>query len=290
MASVASSSASKICPMCNAKPTKYTCPGCETPTCSLPCSKAHKERTRCTGQRNKVKYVPMNRYGWGEMMRDYTYLEDVGRKTNEWSKDGFGYGGWKGKGKSRGGKREALQIHLETLGITMELLPMGMSRRKLNQSTLDSRAQTVYLTIEVKKYTSSMTHSTILTHRHELNTVLSDIIDVHPSSWCALRGQNESVDRSKTLEEALKGATFVEYPTFDVWEEKPKRMAVGALKGILGGYGSEDEGEPTKNVAREGGMAALGDYDSSSSEGSDEDSEAEVDWGDSEIDEETVPS
>ncbi|SJL02270.1 uncharacterized protein ARMOST_05596 [Armillaria ostoyae] len=282
MASVASSSTAKICPVCNAKPTKYTCPGCETPTCSLPCSKAHKERTRCTGQRNKVKYIPMNRYGWGEMMSDYTYLEDVGRKTGEWSKDGSGYGGWKGKGKSRGGKREALQIHLETLGITMELLPMELISGA-------SRTQTVYLTIEVKKHTSSTTHSTILTHRHKLNTVLSDIIDVHPSSWCVLRGQNESVDRSKTLEEILKGATFVEYPTFDVWEEKPKRMAVGALKGILGEYGSEDEGESTKKITQEGGMAALGDYDSSSSEGSDEGSEAEVDWGDSEVDEETVP-
>lgn len=223
-------------------------------------------------------------------MRDYTYLEDVGRKTSEWGKDASGYGGWKGKGKSRGGKREALQIHLETLGITMELLPMGMSRRKLNQSTLDSRTQTVYLTIEVKRHTSSTTHSTTLTHRHKLDTVLSDIIDVHPSSWCVLRGHNESVDRSKTLEEMLKGAAFVEYPTFDVWEEKPKRMAVGALKGILGEYGSDDEGESPKKITEEGGIAALGDYDSSSSEGSDEGSEAEVDWGDSEVDEETASS
>lgn len=222
------------------------------------------------------------------MMRDYTYLEDVGRKTGQWSKDGSGYGGWKGKGKSRGGRREALQSYFETLDITMDLLPMGMSRRKLNQSTLDSRTQIVYLTVEVRKHTSATTHSAILTHRNKLDTVLSDIIDVHPSSWCVLRGQNEPVDRSKTLGEALKGVTFVEYPTFDVWEEKPKRMAVGVLKGILNGYGSEDEGKPTQNITQEGGMAALGDY--GSSEGSDQGSEAEVDWGDSEIDEEAVHS
>ena len=76
----------------------------------------------------------MNKYGWGQMMGDYTYLEDLGRRSAEWkgkSKDG------NASFKRGRGKREILQLQLQALGIDMELLPLGMSRRKLNQSTWD---------------------------------------------------------------------------------------------------------------------------------------------------------
>lgn len=93
----------------------------------------------------------MNAYGWGTMVRDYCYLEEVGRKTSEWGSEivrgGYlanigaskaasaqKYSSWRKPtvGKS---KREVLRAHLETLDIEVELLPAGMERRNLNQST-----------------------------------------------------------------------------------------------------------------------------------------------------------
>lgn len=79
-----SSTPPPLCSQCKSEQSKYTCPRCHARTCSLPCSKQHKFATGCTGVRDPVKYVPMNKYGWGNMMDDYSYLEGVGRKVGEW--------------------------------------------------------------------------------------------------------------------------------------------------------------------------------------------------------------
>ncbi|TFK27018.1 hypothetical protein FA15DRAFT_587163 [Coprinopsis marcescibilis] len=79
------------------KPAKYTCPRCGAKSCSVACSKLHKQQTGCSGERDKVAYVPMKEYGWGTMMNDYAFLEDVGRKVGEVGREivsgGFLHGG-----------------------------------------------------------------------------------------------------------------------------------------------------------------------------------------------------
>jgi hypothetical protein len=82
----------------------------------------------------------MSQYRWGTMMNDYVYLENVGRRVGNWgveiARGGFNRG--KGKGHRQGkSKRELLQVELDLLHITMNLLSEGMERRKLNQSYWD---------------------------------------------------------------------------------------------------------------------------------------------------------
>jgi hypothetical protein len=93
----------------------------------------------------------MNKYGWGTMMNDYVFLEDVGRKVEEWGREivrgglrateSQGNGMMRGKGRMRVArtKRDILKMQLETQDIEMELLPAGMNRRKLNQSYWDHK-------------------------------------------------------------------------------------------------------------------------------------------------------
>ncbi|RKP06458.1 hypothetical protein THASP1DRAFT_10426, partial [Thamnocephalis sphaerospora] len=50
------------CQQCNEKPFKYRCPRCGWRTCSLPCSRTHKQATGCSGQRDRTKYVPMKQF------------------------------------------------------------------------------------------------------------------------------------------------------------------------------------------------------------------------------------
>ena len=142
------------CALCTT-PGRYKCPSCATSTCSLPCSRKHKQDTGCTGERDRAQYVPMNAYGWGTMMRDYCYLEDVGRKVSDWGSEIVRGGYMDTIGPSKGAKarkpssrrrpttgkskRDALRDHLETLCIEVEFLPTGMERRNLNQSTFDQR-------------------------------------------------------------------------------------------------------------------------------------------------------
>jgi hypothetical protein len=102
----------------------------------------------------------MGEYGWGDMMSDYSFLEEVGRKVSGWGEEivrggysmqrgrGIGARGrMRGRGRGRGGgsrggggqktKRDIFKMQLEVRDVDVELLPLGMKRRKVNQSSWD---------------------------------------------------------------------------------------------------------------------------------------------------------
>ena len=62
---------------------RYTCPRFSVQSCSL----HNRRKTGCTGERDKVKYVPMKEYGYGALMNDSVNPEDVGREVKEWAND-----------------------------------------------------------------------------------------------------------------------------------------------------------------------------------------------------------
>lgn len=155
-----------------------------------------------------MAYVPLNKYGWGTMMNDYGFLEDAGRRVGDWGKEIVrgGYGlrgldGAKGRGRGRDGrgrgghvrgrgvtKRDLLKMQLEARDIEMDLLPMGMERRKVNQSSWDYKNHTALLTIEFKFHqpVDPLIPSqpqeppfVMLTHRNSINTPLLALIQSH---------------------------------------------------------------------------------------------------------------
>jgi hypothetical protein len=151
--------ADAVCAIC-CTPAVYTCPRCAIKSCSLACSKSHKSSLGCSGERDAAAYVPMNKYSWGTMMNDYTYLEKMSRKVSDWGRDIQDKGmsqpstaqtvGRRGRGRGRGrggiansrsrlSKRDLLRSHLQSQDIDMELLPEGMSRRNLNRSSYNPK-------------------------------------------------------------------------------------------------------------------------------------------------------
>jgi hypothetical protein len=48
-----------LCGFCSEQQAKYRCPRCGIQTCSLECSKGHKLKTGCKGQRDKTAMVRM---------------------------------------------------------------------------------------------------------------------------------------------------------------------------------------------------------------------------------------
>ncbi|CAG8695718.1 3352_t:CDS:2 [Dentiscutata erythropus] len=59
-----------ICQACNINKWKYKCPKCEFRSCSLPCSKLHKETYNCDGVRSKTSYIALHEYGYKELMSE----------------------------------------------------------------------------------------------------------------------------------------------------------------------------------------------------------------------------
>lgn len=88
----------------------------------------------------------MNQYGWGTMMNDYTFLEEMAREvaTSGATIVKGGYASQQAlpmrRGKGPSGpktKRDLLKTQLDIRDIDMDILPNGMERRKLNQSAWD---------------------------------------------------------------------------------------------------------------------------------------------------------
>ncbi|KZP12119.1 hypothetical protein FIBSPDRAFT_799339, partial [Athelia psychrophila] len=200
----------------------YTCPRCAMRTCSLICSTEHKTRVACSGVRDRAKFVPMNAYGWGTMMDDFVFLEDVGRKVGEWGgeigRGGFavrgaerGRGRGRGRGNGRGGrggggggapktKQDVLRQQLSLRDIDMELLPIGMERKKLNKSLWDYKKQAALFTIEFRFHAPAdpsapssqprrPTYS-FLTHKNHYDTPLLALLQ---SKIRASKPQNDSL-------------------------------------------------------------------------------------------------
>lgn len=169
------------CAVCNSAYTKYTCPRCELKSCSLACSTAHKQSTGCSGLRNKAAYVPMNAYGYGALMNDYVFLEEIGRQVEGWGREitrggimrglaaGRAVRGMRGsasgRGRGRGGawmsrqkmdRRSFLAMQLGFRDVDMDVLPQGMERAKRNQSHWDSKYGFVYscVFVEVRMLTN----------------------------------------------------------------------------------------------------------------------------------------
>ncbi|OBA20073.1 hypothetical protein METBIDRAFT_44624 [Metschnikowia bicuspidata var. bicuspidata NRRL YB-4993] len=74
----------EVCSVCLERESKYTCPACESKTCSLECVKRHKLRSECTGIVDPTRFVPNNDLGTNQALvnRDYNYLLNFERKIN----------------------------------------------------------------------------------------------------------------------------------------------------------------------------------------------------------------
>jgi hypothetical protein len=57
-----SSESSNMCEECGKNVFKYKCPGCGVRSCGLECVKAHKNRTNCSGKRNRTAFVPISEF------------------------------------------------------------------------------------------------------------------------------------------------------------------------------------------------------------------------------------
>ncbi|KAE9421593.1 hypothetical protein Angca_004752, partial [Angiostrongylus cantonensis] len=68
----------KLCVMCQKTPYKYRCPKCDIRTCSLPCSKKHKEVKQCDGVRPPYQPVlKLSQFDTSKSIQDQQFLHSV---------------------------------------------------------------------------------------------------------------------------------------------------------------------------------------------------------------------
>ena len=62
---------------------KYKCPRCEVRSCSLSCVTRHKEEQGCDGVRDRVRYLPLNRFSDMDVASDFRLLEEVSNQVDK---------------------------------------------------------------------------------------------------------------------------------------------------------------------------------------------------------------
>ncbi|KAJ1648293.1 Box C/D snoRNA accumulation [Coemansia asiatica] len=134
MYSATAISAAAKCEICSLQASKYKCPGCMTRTCSLDCSKTHKAETKCSGTRDRTKFVKRSEYDDNILISDYSFLQDMTRDHANLLHDADSRGlSMSGKTNNRPGSTPSAQSNANSG-------PMFVMSR--SQKNVSSRAKT----------------------------------------------------------------------------------------------------------------------------------------------------
>ncbi|GMN38793.1 hypothetical protein TIFTF001_008024 [Ficus carica] len=168
------------CEECKVKESKYKCPGCSLRSCSLPCVKAHKQRTDCTGKRNRTQFVPLSQFDDNQLLSDYNLLEEVKRvaeSAQRMRNNLCRYNCFR------------LPFHLKRIRSAaasrrtkLLFLPGGMSKRETNQTRYDQRKKCIYWTIEWRFHSTDVA---LFDHGVNENMNIRSLIGKHlkPGPW-----------------------------------------------------------------------------------------------------------
>ncbi|GAA5910763.1 zinc finger HIT domain-containing protein [Sporobolomyces salmoneus] len=165
----ASTSRLGICQTCLSTPARYSCPACQFPSCSLPCSTSHKSVSSCTGIAAPIwsRPLPANEMSWGSLMRDQSYIAGVGRAIEDVGKQLVGeklipQGRRLGMDETvrldeRSEKEDKMVREARNQGVELMLLPKGMSKRVKNSTRWDSKKRQLEWMVEVSFHSRPLT-------------------------------------------------------------------------------------------------------------------------------------
>ena len=115
--------------------------GCLTKSCSLACTKQHKQSTGCTGKRAREAFVPLLEYNEKHLVSDYRFVEEAIERKDAAVAQRLA------APREGAARLEQLPHHLQALvrsagraGINLQLMSPGatQSRHLLNQNCAGS--------------------------------------------------------------------------------------------------------------------------------------------------------
>jgi len=161
------------CEECGKNPWKYKCPGCGLRSCGLPCVKAHKERTQCTGKRNRAQFVPISQFDDNWLVSDYNLLEEALRITEAAKRSRTPLGGIR-RFPSR--PRKAFRNQARNRNTELLFLPDGMSKNETNRSYYNKRRKCIYWTVEWQFHSTDVI---FIDHAVDEHVSLRSILEKH---------------------------------------------------------------------------------------------------------------
>ena len=241
-----------LCQECVEAPANYQCPRCNRRTCSLSCCKAHKERTGCTGKRNRTEFLPLARMSDATIRSDYHFLEDVlanidggkrllhhmGAAQNQSRKESvpliirpmmeLPQVNDDNEPPSKRPRTNRLAQKAEDRGVTLLLMPPGMQRHKSNTSWYHTKTNTFYWKVDFVIHgtpTRVLSVPKLSEHANLSKELAKALPDASNSTRLLIKRLPcrsnsplyvELDSKTSTLKSALQDMTVIEYPTIEV--------------------------------------------------------------------------
>ncbi|OXV12159.1 hypothetical protein Egran_00080 [Elaphomyces granulatus] len=157
---------SELCTICHVHVPKYRCPRCSTRTCSLPCSRRHKNWSQCSGIRDPAAYLRRNELATPAAFdQDFNFITGIERWLERAERDAESRGitldhdySCSLSGNNAGKKRKRPQEPVngkagflraaKDSGVTVERAPWGMTRGKQNISRWHTRLKCLSWNVE----------------------------------------------------------------------------------------------------------------------------------------------
>lgn len=200
------------CMVCLNETWKYKCPRCLKKSCSLACSKKHKETDNCSGISNATEYVSSQNLKEADtseemnhlVQRDYNFLIGMNRRLAVLKEDG------KSKNKRvlqkvpgvTGPSRYNVSKPPRVMrrGVKCLLLPKGMQRSISNKSKWDKPLDTFVWSLEWVLFDQKDEHWSHLSHRNKEESELVHCIGKQVYDKCKefYRGAEEEEDKENS--------------------------------------------------------------------------------------------
>lgn len=196
---------SEACSICMEKEAKYTCPACNTKTCSVECVKRHKLRLECSGEVDPTKFISNKTLSSSLALvnRDYNYLLNFERrvslgkadiKTNARNVFKRSFSAPNPSKRQRPNTEiedprteqvnrvfaNAPQTSIKRENTMVIHLPSGMSRSIQNKSGFDKKAGSYIWTVEwVPVDSSGAAHKSFISFRLKERTLLWECVPLN---------------------------------------------------------------------------------------------------------------
>lgn len=276
-----------LCALCHIEQPKYRCPACDTRTCSLICSKKHRDQANCPGSSlDPAKFISSEKLKSDSrfLNKDYDFLQSLDRRVSlgksDLTKTISKFNARQQISKFRNSKNSKKSVIRN--GVTVINLPLGMHRAMVNKSGWNKKRNNFYWTIEwmlktpdINEWKSKVSrHQESLTLKEAVMSVLSTEKIMTESFKVYLKGINSPankvslihLDCDQSVAHNLTGKSVIEFPTIYVCTDE-----------LPSGYSVLEDGLRVPESS--------GDSDGDSSDDSDSDSSDSDDSGSEESEE-----
>jgi hypothetical protein len=131
------------CGSCGAATSRYCCPRCQHRSCSLVCLKQHKVDAKCSGQRDRCDFIPIQNFTTDDLVKDYRFLEEVARED-----DGAARRLREAPSTKQTKWGKTMMAQAKQRSIQLRLMAPGMKRRRENTSAFNKKQSAMMWRVE----------------------------------------------------------------------------------------------------------------------------------------------